>query len=76
LNSDVGNPQAGTYNGSMRFCGFSKQKLYEWETKQNRPVDLRFGVTLKDNFGNTVGSNMDDFKLIYEWRTLDELKKK
>ncbi len=73
LPSDVGNPQATTYNGSMRLCGFSKQKLYDWETKPNRPVDLRFWVTLKDYNGNEVESNKDDFKLVYEWRTLDEL---
>ena len=76
LASDVGNPQATTYNGSMRLCGFAKQKLYDWQTKPNRPVDLRFWVTLKDNSGNEVESNKDDFKLVYEWRTLDELKKK
>lgn len=74
LNSNVGNPQAETYNGSMRFCGFSKQKLYDWETNPNRPVDLCFWVTLKDHNGNEVESNKDDFKLVYEWRTLDELK--
>ena len=76
LASDVGNPQATTYNGSMRLCGFAKQKLYDWQTKPNRPVDLRFWVTLKDNSGNEVESNKDDFKLVYEWRTLNELMQK
>ncbi len=74
INSNVGEPTTQIYNGNMRYCGFMKQKFNDWETKDNRPVDMSFSLTLKDYNGNVVESNRNDFRLVYEWRVLDDLK--
>lgn len=74
INSNVGEPSTEIYNGNMRFCGFMKQRFNDWEKKDNRPVDMSFSLTLKDYNGNVVESNRNDFRLVYEWRVLDDLK--
>ena len=71
LNSNVGVPTGTLYNGSMRYCGFMKQKLYDWESNPDRPVEMSFSLTMKDNYGNQAESNKDSYKLVYEWREID-----
>jgi len=70
----VGLPSSGTYNGSMRFCSFMKQKFYDWDNNASRPAELLFHVRLEDNYGNSVESNKQAFKLVYEWRKIDVSK--
>lgn len=67
----VGLPSVGTYNGSMRFCQFMKQRFNDWEISPVRPAEMLFSVTVKDGSGNVAESNKQNFKLVYEWRKID-----
>ncbi len=64
-NDAVGKPQS-IFESSKMVCGFEKQ-LNQWETLADRPVFMNYSVTLKDNYGNSVVSNVEEFSIAYEY---------
>ena len=47
-------------------CGF-EQQLVQWEGLADRPVFMNYSVTLKDNYGNSMVSNVEEFSIAYEY---------
>lgn len=64
-NSDVGIP-TNRYQPSSLACGFDKQ-LINWERLGNRPIYMNFSILLKDNYGNSVQSNVEQFTIQYKF---------
>jgi len=62
-NANVGNPQ-GSYQDTKLLCGF-KQQMINWERCNPRPAYLNYSVTVKDNYGNSITSNTEEFYMEY-----------
>lgn len=46
--------------------GFGKQMI-NWEYLADRPVQMNYSITVKDNYGNTKTSNVESFSIAYEF---------
>ena len=62
-NNNVGNPQC-SYLDTRQLCGF-KQQMINWERCNPRPAYLNYSATVKDNNGNSITSNTEEFYMEY-----------
>ncbi len=66
LLSNVGAPDK-TYQNTKMMCGFKKQMISwdYWTTP--KPAFLSYFITYKDNYGNSISSNVEDFSIVYKY---------
>lgn len=66
LLSNVGAPDK-MYQNTKMMCGFKKQMMGWYRDTTPRPAFLSYYITYKDNYGNSISSNVEDFSIVYDY---------
>ena len=66
LSNDYVGVPSSVFAGSELACGFNKQMIH-WERLADRPIFMDYFITLKDNNGNRKDSNIQSFRIEYDF---------